>query len=72
MMKRRVCSYDMLAVPDPSFVLKDAGGMVYPRLTGSGPSEGRTPQEGTIIRIPLYRSSIIAHKPFIINSLIPS
>jgi hypothetical protein len=23
MMKRRVCSYDMFAVPDPSFVLKD-------------------------------------------------
>jgi hypothetical protein len=22
-MKRRVCSYDMFAVPDPSFVLKD-------------------------------------------------
>jgi hypothetical protein len=24
-MKRRVCSYDMFAVPDPSFVLKDKG-----------------------------------------------
>jgi hypothetical protein len=23
MMKRRVCSYDMFAVPDPSFVLKE-------------------------------------------------
>jgi hypothetical protein len=28
-MKRRVCSYDMLAVPDPPFVLKDAGGEMY-------------------------------------------
>jgi hypothetical protein len=25
-MKRRVCSYDMFAVPDPSFVLKDTVG----------------------------------------------
>jgi hypothetical protein len=28
-MKRRVCSYDMLAVPDPSFVLKDTVGEMY-------------------------------------------
>ena len=28
-MKRRVCSYDMFAVPDPSFVLKDMGGEMY-------------------------------------------
>jgi hypothetical protein len=28
-MKRRVCSYDMFAVPDPSFVLKDSGGEMY-------------------------------------------
>jgi len=28
-MKRRVCSYDMFAVPDPSFVLKDTGGEMY-------------------------------------------
>ena len=28
-MKRRVCSYDMLAVPDSSFVLKDAVGEMY-------------------------------------------
>jgi hypothetical protein len=28
-MKRRVCSYDMLAVPDPSFVLKDSGGEMH-------------------------------------------
>jgi hypothetical protein len=28
-MKRRVCSYDMFAVPDPSFVLKDGGGEMY-------------------------------------------
>ena len=27
--KRRVCSYDMLAVPDPCFVLKDTGGEMY-------------------------------------------
>jgi hypothetical protein len=25
-MKRRVCSYDMFAVPDPSFVLKEGVG----------------------------------------------
>jgi hypothetical protein len=28
-MKRRVCSYDMYAVPDPSFVLKDTVGEMY-------------------------------------------
>jgi hypothetical protein len=28
-MKRRVCSYDMFAVPDPSFVLKNTGGEMY-------------------------------------------
>jgi hypothetical protein len=28
-MKRRVCSYDMFAVPDPSFVLKDTCGEMY-------------------------------------------
>jgi hypothetical protein len=28
-MKRRVCSYDMFAVPDPSFVLKDTGREIY-------------------------------------------
>jgi hypothetical protein len=28
-MKRRVCSHDMLAVPDLSFVLKDTGGEMY-------------------------------------------
>jgi hypothetical protein len=28
-MKRRVCSYDRFAVPDPSFVLKDTGGEMY-------------------------------------------
>jgi YtcA family len=28
-MKRRVCSYDMLAVPDASFVLKDTVGEMY-------------------------------------------
>jgi len=29
-MKRRICSYDMVAVPDPSFVLKDTvGEMVF-------------------------------------------
>jgi hypothetical protein len=28
-MKRRVCFYDMFAVPDPSFVLKDTGGEMY-------------------------------------------
>ena len=28
-MKRRVCSYDMFAVPDPSFVLKDMVGEMY-------------------------------------------
>ncbi len=28
-MKRRVCSYDMFAVPDPSFVLKDSGGEMH-------------------------------------------
>jgi hypothetical protein len=28
-MKRRVCSYDMLAVPDSSFVLKDTVGEMY-------------------------------------------
>jgi hypothetical protein len=28
-MKRRVCSYDMFAVPDPSFVLKDTVGEMY-------------------------------------------
>src|SRR5260370_7672388 len=28
-MKRRVCSYDMFAVPDPCFVLKDAVGEMY-------------------------------------------
>ena len=28
-MKRRVCSYDMFAVPDPSFVLKDLVGEMY-------------------------------------------
>ena len=28
-MKRRVCSYDMFAVPDPSFVLKDTAGEMY-------------------------------------------
>ena len=28
-MKRRVCSYDMFAVPDPSFVLKDNVGEMY-------------------------------------------
>ena len=28
-MKRRVCSYDMIAVPDPSFVLKDTVGEMY-------------------------------------------
>jgi hypothetical protein len=27
-MKRRVCSYDMFAVPDPSFALKDTVGDV--------------------------------------------
>jgi hypothetical protein len=27
--KRRVCSYDMFAVPDPSFVLQDSGGEMY-------------------------------------------
>jgi hypothetical protein len=27
--KRRVCSYDMLAVPDPCFVLKDTVGEMY-------------------------------------------
>ena len=29
MMKRRVCSCDMFAVPDPSFVLKDTVGEMY-------------------------------------------
>ena len=29
MMKCRVCSYDMFAVPDPSFVLKDTVGEMY-------------------------------------------
>ena len=29
MMKRRVCSYDRFAVPDPSFVLKDTVGEMY-------------------------------------------
>jgi hypothetical protein len=29
MMKRRVCSYDMFAVPDPTFVLKDRVGQMY-------------------------------------------
>jgi len=29
MMKRRVWSYDMFAVPDPSFVLKDTVGEMY-------------------------------------------
>jgi hypothetical protein len=28
-MKRRVCSYDMIAVPDASFVLKDTVGEMY-------------------------------------------
>jgi hypothetical protein len=28
-MKRRVCSYDMFAVPDSSFVLKDTVGEMY-------------------------------------------
>ncbi len=28
-MKRRVCSYDVFAVPDPSFVLKDTVGEMY-------------------------------------------
>ena len=28
-MKRRVCSYDVLAVPDPCFVLKDTVGEMY-------------------------------------------
>jgi hypothetical protein len=28
-MKRRVCSYDMFGVPDPSFVLKDTVGEMY-------------------------------------------
>ena len=28
-MKRRVCSYDMFAVPEPSFVLKDTVGEMY-------------------------------------------
>jgi hypothetical protein len=28
-MKRRVCSYDMFAVPDPSLVLKDTVGEMY-------------------------------------------
>ena len=28
-MKRRVCSYDMLAVPDSCFVLKDTVGEMY-------------------------------------------
>jgi hypothetical protein len=28
-MKRRVCSYDMFAVPDLSFVLKDTVGEMY-------------------------------------------
>jgi len=28
-MKRRVCSYDMFAVPDHSFVLKDTVGEMY-------------------------------------------
>jgi hypothetical protein len=28
-MKRRVCSYDMFAVRDPCFVLKDTGGNMY-------------------------------------------
>jgi hypothetical protein len=28
-MKRRVCSYDMFAVPDPPFVLKDTVGEMY-------------------------------------------
>jgi hypothetical protein len=28
-MNRRVCSYDMFAVPDPSFVLKDTVGEMY-------------------------------------------
>ena len=28
-MKRRVCSCDMFAVPDPSFVLKDTVGEMY-------------------------------------------
>jgi hypothetical protein len=28
-MKRRVCSYDRFAVPDPSFVLKDIVGEMY-------------------------------------------
>ena len=28
-MKRQVCSYDMLAVPAPSFVLKDTVGEMY-------------------------------------------
>jgi hypothetical protein len=27
--ERRVCSYDMFAVPDPSFVLKDMVGEMY-------------------------------------------
>ncbi|RZU35684.1 hypothetical protein BDD14_5774 [Edaphobacter modestus] len=29
MMKRRVCSHDMFAVPDSSFVLKGMGGEMY-------------------------------------------
>jgi hypothetical protein len=28
-MKRRVCSYDMFAVPDPSFALKDTVGEMF-------------------------------------------
>ena len=28
-MNRRICSYDLLAVPEPSFVLKDGGGEMY-------------------------------------------
>jgi hypothetical protein len=28
-MNRRICSYDRLAVPEASFVLKDSGGEMY-------------------------------------------
>jgi hypothetical protein len=48
-MKRRVCSYDMFAVPDPSFVLKDTVGEMYLSnlrcflcLVGAAGYKGRT------------------------------
>jgi hypothetical protein len=37
-MKRGVCSYDMFAVPDPSFVLKDTVGELYFGTYDASPS----------------------------------